>query len=59
MAREPVSVNPLVLVGCEPERLESPDGEIGLSEKVAAAVPGAVSIVMELIRQLIEDQNRA
>jgi hydrogenase maturation protease len=42
----------LCLVGCEPAVLETDEGEMGLSEKVQAAVPHAV----EMIEKLIQDQ---
>lgn len=36
------------LVGCEPAVLESDDGEMGLSEKVRAAVPQALAMIESL-----------
>jgi hydrogenase maturation protease len=43
----------LYVVGCEPAVLESADGQMGLSEKVQAAVEPAVKIVEELIHDFI------
>jgi hydrogenase maturation protease len=42
----------LYLVGCEPAVLEPEDGEIGLSEVVAAAVPQAVEMIKRLVGKL-------
>ena len=42
----------LYVVGCEPAVLETE--EIGLSEAVRAAIPGAVAMVEGLIRHLLE-----
>jgi len=44
----------LYVVGCEPAVLEAE--EIGLSDPVRAAVPGAVAMVESLVRELIEKQ---
>jgi hydrogenase maturation protease len=40
------------LVGCEPSVLECEDGEMGLSAPVAAAVPRAVGMIENVLRQL-------
>jgi hydrogenase maturation protease len=45
----------LFLVGCEPSQLESEDGEMGLSEKVQAAVPQAIDMVESVIDQYFPD----
>jgi hydrogenase maturation protease len=39
----------LYVVGCEPGVLESEDGRMGLSERVAAAVEPAVNMIQKLI----------
>ena len=44
----------LYVVGCEPAVLESE--EIGLSEPVRAAVPGAVEMIEGLIHELLEKE---
>jgi hydrogenase maturation protease len=44
----------LYVVGCEPAVLDSE--EIGLSDPVRAAVPGAVALIQKLLRQLVEKQ---
>jgi len=44
----------LRVVGCEPAVLEAED--IGLSDPVRAAVPGAVAMVEMLVRELLEKQ---
>jgi hydrogenase maturation protease len=44
----------LYVVGCEPAVLEA--DQMGLSEPVRAAVPGAVELIEILIRQLLEKQ---
>lgn len=43
----------LLVVGCEPGILEPEDGVMGLSEKVRAAIPGAIALIDELIRDLL------
>jgi hydrogenase maturation protease len=45
----------LYVVGCEPSVLETE--ELGLSEPVRAAVPGAAAMVEELVRELIETRG--
>jgi hydrogenase maturation protease len=44
----------LYVVGCEPAVLETE--EIGLSEPVRAAVPGAIALIEDLLGQLLEKQ---
>src|SRR6478609_7352894 len=44
----------LYVVGCEPGVLESDDGRMGLSERVAAAVEPAVNMIQKLIGDLIQ-----
>ena len=39
----------LYVVGCEPDVLESEDGQMGLSDRVAAAVEPAVNMIEKLI----------
>ena len=45
----------LFLVGCEPSQLESDDGQMGLSEKVQAAVPHALELIESVIDQYFAD----
>lgn len=47
----------LYVVGCEPAVLDAE--ELGLSDPVRAAVPGAVEMVERLVRKLIETRERA
>jgi hydrogenase maturation protease len=47
----------LYVIGCEPEVLESE--EIGLSEPVRAAIPGAFEMVEKLVRALFETRDGA
>jgi hydrogenase maturation protease len=42
----------LYLVGCEPAVLETEDGQIGLSESVQAALPGAIDMIRVLLNEL-------
>jgi hydrogenase maturation protease len=48
----------ILLVGCEPAPLQSEDGEMGLSEPVAAAVDEAIRIIESLIAQILEEKHR-
>jgi hydrogenase maturation protease len=41
----------LYLVGCEPSQLESEDGQMGLSEKVQAAVPLAIEMIESVVER--------
>ena len=43
----------LYVVGCEPEVLETEGGRIGLSPKVQAALPQAIGMIEDLLRDLI------
>jgi hydrogenase maturation protease len=43
----------LYLVGCEPAILEVEDGEIGLSEAVAASIPQAIELIKSLVSDLL------
>ena len=47
----------LYVVGCEPGVLESEDGRMGLSERVAAAVEPAVNMIQNLIGDLQPDRR--
>jgi hydrogenase maturation protease len=47
----------LYLVGCEPAVLESDDGSMELSESVRAAVPHAVLLIQDLIRDLLKVES--
>jgi len=50
----------LLLVGCEPETLGTPEeGQMGLSETVEAAVGGAADLVENLVWKLIRAASRA
>jgi hydrogenase maturation protease len=42
---------PIFVVGCEPESLEA-EGQLGLSDTVRAAIPGAIAMIEELIMRL-------
>jgi hydrogenase maturation protease len=44
----------ILLVGCEPLTLGPEEGQMGLSEPVAAAIDEAVSAVESLVRELLE-----
>jgi hydrogenase maturation protease len=46
------------LVGCEPERLESDEGQMGLSAPVQAAVSQAVAMIATLVRELLEQKEQ-
>ena len=45
----------ILLVGCEPATFGPEEGQLGLSEPVAAAVSGAVNIVETLVARVIAD----
>jgi hydrogenase maturation protease len=45
----------ILLVGCEPATFGPEEGQLGLSEPVAAAVSGAVNIVETLVARVIEE----
>lgn len=47
----------LYVVGCEPGVLESEDGRMGLSERVAAAVEPAANMIQKLIGDLIQTES--
>lgn len=49
----------VLLVGCEPATLGPDEGQLGLSETVAAAVDGAVDLVVKLVRELHEGGSSA
>lgn len=49
----------LFVVGCEPETLVSLDGRIGLSPVVDAAVPAAISLVEEIIENVLRGNSAA
>jgi hydrogenase maturation protease len=44
----------ILLVGCEPATLGPEEGQLGLSDRVAAAVDDAVALVLRLVRQIRE-----
>jgi hydrogenase maturation protease len=45
----------ILIVGCEPATLGGDEGEMGLSEKISAAVPAAVDLVESLIAQHLRE----
>ncbi len=45
----------LFLVGCEPSVLETDDGSMGLSAPVQAAIPQALEMIDELLRDLLSE----
>ncbi len=47
----------ILLVGCEPLTLGPEEGQIGLSEPVAAAVDEAISVVESLVKELLEGRR--
>ncbi len=47
----------LFLVGCEPAVLENETGEIKLSERVAAAAPLAVEMILDLLKEILGQQE--
>src|SRR5262249_28954450 len=47
----------ILLVGCEPAQLESDEGEMGLSEPVAAAADRAVELIGTLIASFLSQRN--
>jgi len=50
----------ILIVGCEPATLGPEEGQIGLSEKIEAAVPEAVALVESLIsRHLLQIETAA
>ncbi len=50
-------LNPVLLVGCEPESLGPEEGLIGLSKPVEAAVEQAVPLIESLIAEFLEQQT--
>ncbi len=47
----------ILLVGCEPATLGPEEGQMGLSEPVAASVPEAVKIIKSLVARVLEERN--
>lgn len=47
------------LVGCEPSPLESEEGYMGLSLPVAAALDGAIEMVLSLVANILEGDRRS
>ncbi|MBI3822879.1 MAG: hydrogenase maturation protease [Planctomycetes bacterium] len=43
---------PLWLVGCEPASFGPEEGQIGLSDPVAAAIPGTIALVQALLERI-------
>ncbi len=48
----------LYLVGCEPGKLASEDGRMGLSEAVQAAVPRAIEMIQSLVSELFKTKTK-
>lgn len=48
----------LYLVGCEPAEVDRPDGRLGLSEPVAAAVPRALEMIDSLVNRLLDVETQ-
>ncbi len=46
----------LVVVGCEPEILES-EGRLGLSETVRTAIPAAIAIIEKLVQNFLRSEK--
>lgn len=44
-------INKILIVGCEPSPLTSPEGEMGLSPSVTAAIPAAVRMVESILSE--------
>jgi hydrogenase maturation protease len=49
----------LFLVGCEPASLGDGSGDFGLSTPVQAAIPRALSLIKELVRDLLTESKPA
>ncbi len=47
-------VKNLYLIGCEPARLESEDGQIGLSDDVRSALPKAIGMIESLVNKFLK-----
>jgi hydrogenase maturation protease len=47
----------IYLVGCEPQKLESDDGALGLSAEVQAAIPQALGMIDTLLDDLLQPQQ--
>jgi hydrogenase maturation protease len=47
----------VVIVGCEPATLGPPEGHMGLSEAVGAAVDEAVTVVEGLIERFLNERG--
>jgi hydrogenase maturation protease len=47
----------ILLVGCEPQTFGPEEGQMGLSEPVAAAIDEAVSIVESLVTKILKEQH--
>jgi hydrogenase maturation protease len=48
-------LGPVVVVGCEPATLGPPEGQMGLSEPVQAAVEEAVGLIEGLIARFLHE----
>jgi hydrogenase maturation protease len=47
----------ILLVGCEPQTFGPEEGQMGLSEPVAAAIDEAVSMVESLVTKILKEQH--
>lgn len=50
--------NRILLVGCEPATLGPEEGQLGLSEPVAAVIDGAVHLVESLIKEILGENRQ-
>lgn len=48
------TLKPILLLGCEPETLGPDEGQLGLSQRVAAAVDDAVDLALTIVRKIHE-----
>lgn len=51
------SLQHVLVVGCEPATLGPPEGQLGLSPEVEAAVPRAMGLIQSLIAQFLVDNK--
>jgi hydrogenase maturation protease len=47
----------ILLVGCEPETFGPEEGQLGLSEKVEAAVDEAATMVVSVVEKLLRESS--
>lgn len=53
-----VPLKQILVVGCEPETLGGPEGHMGLSRPVEAALEGAVCVIEELVHKILMEQQQ-